>query len=81
MKVTKFNISKPAKYTVKGEEKTRWDNVGTMTEFLKDDNSISRIIEIPLLGLEAKVFAMVDNVTRAPRTEETDEINPEDVAF
>lgn len=54
----KFNLSKPKKYTDKqtGEEKTFWQNIGTMTEFEKQDGSVSRIIEIPAIGLECNVF-------------------------
>jgi hypothetical protein len=56
MEIKRFNISKPKKYTDKeGNEKTQWNNVGTMTEFHKDDG-ISRIIEIPAIGLEANIF-------------------------
>ena len=57
---TKFNISKPKKYTDKqtGQEKTFWQQIGTMTEFKKDDGSVSRIIEIPAIGLEANIFSI-----------------------
>ena len=53
--VTKYNISKPEKYTKDGEEKTYWANIGTMSEFEKD-GKISRIIEIPAISLKANVF-------------------------
>lgn len=57
MKVTKFNISKPKKYTDRdGNEKTQWNNIGFMTVFKKDDGSVSRILEIPAIGLEANIF-------------------------
>ncbi len=57
IKVVKYNISKPKKYTTKsGEEKTQWNNVGFLTEFHNDDGGISRIIEIPAIGLEASAF-------------------------
>jgi len=57
MKVLKFNVSKPKKYQDKdGNEKTQWNNIGTITEFHKDDGTVSRIIEIPALNLEANVF-------------------------
>lgn len=52
----KFNISKPEKYVKDGVEKTIWQNVGTMTEFDKPDGSVSRILEIPAIGLKANVF-------------------------
>ena len=59
--ISKFNISKPKKYTNKnGEEKTIWNNIGTMTEFTKEDGSISRVIEIPAIGLEARVFPFAE---------------------
>lgn len=53
--VTKYNIAKPEKYMKDNEEKTYWANVGTMTEFEKD-GKISRIIEIPAIGLKANIF-------------------------
>ena len=51
----KYNISKPEKYLKDGEEKTYWANVGTMTEFEKE-GKVSRIIEIPAIGLKANIF-------------------------
>jgi hypothetical protein len=51
----KFNIAKPEKYIKDGVEKTYWANVGTMTEFTKD-GKVSRIIDIPAIGLKANVF-------------------------
>lgn len=57
MKIIRYNISKPKKYTDRGgNEKTQWNNIGTMTEFHKDDGKISRIIEIPAIGLDANLF-------------------------
>jgi len=58
MKVIKYNISKAGrKYQGNdGQEKTVWDNVGIMTEFHKDGGNISRIIEIPAIGLNASLF-------------------------
>jgi len=59
MQIKKYNISKPKKYTDKqNQEKTQWNNIGTMTEFYKDDGSVSRIIEIPAIGLDANIFPM-----------------------
>lgn len=57
-KVVKYNISKSGrKYQDQnGNEKTVWNNIGTLTEFHKDDGSINRMIEIPAIGLEANVF-------------------------
>lgn len=57
MQPTRYNISKPRKYIDRyGNEKTAWNNVGTLTEFHKQDGSVSRLIEIPAIGLEAQVF-------------------------
>lgn len=75
-----------------GVEKTFWANVGTMTEFTKPDGSISRMIEIPAIGLQAQVFEIVERTqttTQQPRQTEsildkeypTDNINPEDIPF
>lgn len=60
MKVIKFNLSKAGrKYQDnQGQEKTQWDNVGTLTEFHKDDGTINKVIEIPTIGLVANVFAI-----------------------
>lgn len=55
--VKKFNIAKPVEYQKDGETKTYWANVGTMTEFDKD-GKITRIIEIPAIGLKANIFAI-----------------------
>lgn len=62
MEIKKFNVSKPKKYTDKaGKEKTQWNNIGMITEFHKEDGSISRIIEIPAIGLEANIFPVEEN--------------------
>ena len=59
MKIIRYNVSKPKKYNDKaGNEKTQWNTVGTITEFHKD-GKISRIIEIPAIGLEANIFEIV----------------------
>jgi len=61
MKVLKFNVSKPKKYQDKdGNEKTQWNNIGMITEFHKDDGTVSKIIEIPAIGLEASIFPVVE---------------------
>lgn len=53
----KYNLSKPRKYTdSQGNEKTYWDRVGEMLEWEKQDGSVSRIVKIPAIGLEANVF-------------------------
>jgi len=58
MRVIKFNISKPEEYQKGNERKTMWHNVGTITEFHKDGGEISRIMEIPAIGLKANIFPM-----------------------
>jgi len=55
--IKKYNIAKPEKYVAKdGQEKTYWTTVGTITEFEKQDGSISRLVEIPAIGLKANAF-------------------------
>lgn len=92
--IKKYNISKPEKYMSNGVEKTFWANVGTMTEFEKQDGSTSRIVEIPAIGLKANVFLQE---YKEPTTQKSqikkevkempvvdypeDEINPEDIPF
>ena len=57
MQVKKYNIAKPMPYKTRdGEEKTFWANVGTIVEFHKDNGSISRMVEIPAIGLKANAF-------------------------
>lgn len=56
MAFKKYNISRPEKYTKDGVEKTYWANVGTLTEIEKQDGTISRLIEIPAIGLKANAF-------------------------
>ena len=58
--VKKYNISVPKKYFKDNVEKTLWQNCGTMTEFIKEDGSVIRIIEIPAIGLNANVFPFED---------------------
>ncbi len=58
--IKKYNISKPKVYTKDGQEKTLWQNIGTMTEFIKDNGQISRKIEIPAIGLDAQLFPFDD---------------------
>ena len=92
--IKKYNISKPEKYVKDNVEKTYWSNVGTMTEFHKQDGSISRIIEIPAIGLKASVFEQVQKVVApAPVKKKEDiypiensdsvedDINPDDIPF
>lgn len=70
MKVNKFNITKAGrKYQDnQGQEKTQWDNVGTYTEFVKDDGTINRVVEIPAIGLNANVFPIKPKVVE-PKAE------------
>jgi len=56
MQVKRFNIVNPKKYTSNNEEKTFWANVGTMTEFHKEDGSVSRIIEMNDNNVTFSVF-------------------------
>lgn len=86
----KYNISKPEKYTKNGVEKTMWHYVGTLTEFVKDDGSISRLVEIPAIGLKASAFPIEPKVTNTqPNTQEEQpaefhkesDVNPEDIPF
>lgn len=86
MTVKKFNISKPRKYKDKqGIEKTQWNNIGTITEFHKDDGNISRIIEIPAIGLEANIFPWTPKEPTQPKAEipnmNSSEINIDDIPF
>ena len=98
MNIKRFNISKPKKYEDRdGNEKTQWNNIGTITEFHKDDGKISRIIEIPAIGLEANIFPIEpkesDGYTKkqTPKRSNNDEnqdieypdedVNPEDIPF
>lgn len=90
MKIVRFNISKPRKYTGRnGEEKTQWNNIGTITEFHKEDGRVSRIIEIPAINLEANIFPFEPKTqgSRAETTESShedaqgDEISAKDIPF
>ena len=92
----KFNISKPKKYFKDNQEKTMWQNVGVLTEFHKQDGSVSRLLEIPAIGLEAQVFPFKEDEKRekpAPKQsaeeeynayggkEIQEEINPDDIPY
>lgn len=68
--IKKYNLSKPKQYVKDGVEKTIWQNIGVMTEFIKDDGSVSRKIEIPAIGLDCQVFPFEDKeVKEAPKTQ------------
>lgn len=77
MKVHKFDITLPKPYTPKGatEEKTYFARVGTMTVFIKDDGSQSRIMHLHHLKEEYVLFPQkpreqkpTATVTPAPAT-------------
>jgi hypothetical protein len=72
----RYNISKPEKYIKDGVEKTAWKNVGTMTEFSRDDGSVSRIVEIPAIGLKANVFEQTDPADQTPRPQKSSPMKP-----
>lgn len=61
--IKKYNLSRPKKYFKDNVEKTMWQNVGVMTEFIKEDGSVSRKIEIPAIGLDCQVFPFEDRKT------------------
>ena len=69
----KYNISKPRKYVKDGVEKTYWDKVGEMIEFEKQDGSVSRIVKIPAIGLEANVFEEKEREQPRPQQEHQSE--------
>ena len=84
--ITKFNISKPEEYLKNGEKKTMWNNVGTLTEFTNQDGSVSKIIEIPAIGLKARAFPLnKPTIDTKPKVEvdpfEGDILNPEQIPF
>lgn len=79
--IKKYNISVPKKYFKNNEEKTLWQNVGVMTEFIKESGEISRKIEIPAIGLDAQVFPFEEKTekpaNRVP-VKPTREMTPEE---
>lgn len=89
--IKRYNVTKAGKkYKDRnGVEKTNWHTIGTITEFHKDDGSISRLLEIPAIGLEANIFEIkpkedtrtntVSDGTPIEYPEE--EINPDDIPF
>ena len=77
--IKKFNVSRPKKYFKDNVEKTMWQNIGVITEFHKQDGSVSRIIEIPAIGLEANIFPFEDREEKtAPRPAPRKEMTPEE---
>jgi hypothetical protein len=74
MNIKKFDISRPTKYLDRsGKESTRWNHIGTLTEFHKPDGQINRIIEIPAIGLEANVFEQKPKADTAKAAQDADE--------
>ena len=65
--IKKFNVSKPQTYLKDGVEKTYWSTIGVYTEFEKQDGSVSRIVEIPAIGLKASVFLQEPRETAPQR--------------
>ena len=79
MKIIRYNISKPRKYKGKdGVEKTQWNNIGTITEFHKEDGKISKLLEIPAINLEASVFLIED---KQKLKYDEGEVAPDDIPF
>lgn len=81
----KYNLSVPQKYTKDGVEKTYWANVGTLVEFEKQDGTISRLVEIPAIGLKANAFPIEpkedpNRPASFPRSSKED-ITPEEIPF
>ena len=91
MRIEKFNVSKPKKYMKGNEEKTQWNNIGMITGFHKDDGTVSRIIEIPAIGLEANIFPFekkedvpreaFNSKTYDTRIPADEVINPDEIPF
>lgn len=88
--IKKYNITVPKKYTKDGTERTLWQNVGVLTEFIKETGEISRKIEIPAIGLDAQAFPFSDKDTQTkPATpkkemtaeEEYNSINPDEIPY
>lgn len=76
--VKKYNISVTKHYTKNGQEKTLWQNVGVMTEFIKEDGSVSRKIEIPAIGLDAQVFPFKEDDEKPFPKAPVKEMTPEE---
>lgn len=75
----RYNLKKPEKYTHKGEEKTFWHTVGTLTIF--DDGNGK--IQVPAIGLEAQAFPIEERtVDTAPVNDAPKEdVPPSDIPF
>lgn len=60
MKVQRYNVVNPKEYgeadPQTGRKKTFWANVGTLTEFHRDDGSVSRMLELNDRSEQYQVF-------------------------
>lgn len=84
MSVKRYNIAKPENYTKDGEEKTKWNTVGTLVIITReDDGKVSRIVEIPAIGLKANAFPIEEKSedSKQKTQPEDDGVDPEDVPF
>jgi hypothetical protein len=74
METKRYRLAKPTKYTKDGEEKTKWETVGTLT--IIEEPKKKKIVEIPAIGLTAFAFSIDEK-----KQEVSEEINPEDIPF
>lgn len=81
MKVVKYNVVNPKKYQSGNEEKTYWANVGTMTEFHKDDGNISRILELNFLDKQFMLYPSEPKTAPSETIEYPNEETSEDAPF
>lgn len=86
----RFDIIVPKKYTKDGEEKTAWNNVGTLVHFpANGDKDEGYILELNMFPETTfKVFEQKPKEEQAPQQAQqtapeypADEINPEDIPF
>lgn len=65
----KFNITVPKKYTKNGEEKTAWNNVGTLVHFpANGEKSEGYILELNMFPeTPFKVFEQRERAQEAPQ--------------
>lgn len=60
--ITKERVSVPENYTVDGEQKTFWHDIGTITTFTKEDGTATKQIHIPALNnLKAQIFPITNS--------------------
>lgn len=90
MQIKKFNVVNPKKYGSPENPKTFWANVGTITEFHKDDGSVGRILELNDRNAKYSIFPQekkqgygdgVDAASPEPENQDFGEINTEDIPF